>query len=294
MTELSIRQKVSISVGIAGVVLLVLGLLLTFTGKPSSYFDFKDYEYSAQSADVKSVVLDIGCGNVKITKGSRLEMKITNAADELLDYSLTNNILTVTYDADYIGSLYMDVKDVDTEFELVLPGKLLEEVSVSVGRGSVSLKGLTCNELALRCDKGDVAASSVNVNQSASLDCGSGNWKLDGCTISRPTVSGGSGNVTVVRSRLTGLKYSGGFGSLKLASCLVAGSSRIDAGFADVSVLLLGEEDSYGFSFDKGRGDVKVAGGDWEIYDGKAGENGISVKNGFGDVEISFNTAAAE
>lgn len=295
MSETTLRFKISIGIMIAGAVFLLFGMLLIHSGNPSSYFDFKSYEYSAQSADIKSVELNIGYGNVNITTGTSFRLKCENAAEELFEYKISNNILLISYKADFIESTYLGMGDgVETTFDIMLPNKLLEEVNITLDSGTLSAKGVSCNDFVCNAKRGDVSLSGITANHSAKISGGSGDTEISGCTFSSLRLTGGFGHINAIRSRFTNMKYEGGFGSIKLAACTLSGDSRLDTGFSKTEILLPGSEQGYGFSFEKGAGEITVDGSDdYKKYDDtiSAGDN-LFIRNGFGSVSISFGVAA--
>ena len=289
MREYSVRFKISISLIIAGAVLFLFGLLILTSKPPKSYFELEKYEYTAQSSDIKSVDINIGYGEVRIVSGTSFKMKCENVDKDRFEYKISSNVLTINYDVDRIESMYMGKgKGIDTVFEITLPNKLLEEVSFSQIKGSADIKGISCNRLDIVSEMSDITFNGVTVNHDTSLDMGSGSCKFTSCTLERPNIKGGSGDIVFMSSRISNMTYDGQLGDLDVTGCILTGSSKLITGASDVRLHLLSGENSYGFSFDKGRGDITVAGKSYKEYDTKAGENNIYIDNGFGNVTISF------
>lgn len=288
MSGMSLRQKLSVIVGSIGLVLLIFGLLLFFAGRPDSYYDFKDKSYTQQAADVGNVRLDISYGTVTVTTGTRLEVNVCNAAEELFHCSFSGNEVRIEYAPDFSERAYLKAKDIDTRINIVLPNKLLEEVTVDSGDASLSIKGITCNSFSCSSDKGSIELERVTANHSTSISSIRGDVRAEGCQFADMELDGWIGNVLFMKTTFSGCDIKGGIGELRFASCLFEGLGRIDSGFANTSLHLAGSSDDYGFSFDKGRGDITVGGNDYGQYDGTVGKKSLYIKNGSGDVAISF------
>ena len=289
-TSMSLRTKISLTVMIIGGLILLIGIASLVAGKPDSRYTLENYENSAQSADVKSAEINIGYGKVNISTGTKFEIKCKNIDTEKFECKITNNILKINYDADLIESMYMGKGDgIDTTFEITLPKKLLEEVSFTQNCGSVNIKGVNCNTFSLSSSRGDILLNGVSVNHSTQFDLGSGKCEINSCTLQSPEIKGGVGNCSIVRSRIDDMAYNGSFGDMDITGCVLSGSTKLDCGMSDTNVSLTGSESGYGFSFDKGFGDITVFGQKYSKYEGTAGSSFIIVSNSFGDVIISSN-----
>lgn len=287
-SSMSLRTKISLIVMIIGGLIFLIGIASLVAGKPDSRYELGTYEQSAQSADVKSAEINIGYGKVNISTGTQFEIKCKNADTEKLECKITNNVLKINYDTDLIESMYMGKGDgIDTTFDIILPKKLLEEVSFTQNCGSVSIKGVTCNTFSLSSSKGDILLSGVSVNHNTKLDLGSGKCEINSCTLQGPEINGGIGNCSIVKSRIAEMMYDGSFGDMDITGCVLSGNTKLDCGMSDTKVSLTGDESGYGFSFDKGFGDITVFGQKYTKYDGTAGSSFIIVSNSFGDVIIS-------
>ena len=287
-SSMSLRTKISLAVMIAGGLLLLIGIASLLAGKPDSHYKLASYENSAQSADVKSAEINIGYGKVNITTGTQFEIKCINADTEKLECKIANNVLKINYDVDLIESMYMGKGDgIDTTFDITLPKKLLEEVSYTQNCGKVSIKGVTCNTFSLSSSRGDILINGVSVNHSTKFDLGSGKCEINSCTLQSPEINGGVGSCSIVKSRIADMTYNGSFGDMDITGCVLSGSTNLDCGMSDTKVSLTGGESGYGFSFDKGFGNITVFGQKYTKYDGTAGSSFIIVSNSFGDVIIS-------
>ncbi len=289
-SSMSLRTKISLVVMIAGGLIFLIGIASLLAGKPDSRYKLESYENSAQSADIKSAEINIGYGKVNISSGTKFEIKCTNVDTEKLECKITSNILHIDYNVDLIESMYMGKGDgIDTVFDITLPQKLLEEVSFTQNCGNVSIKGVTCNTFSLSSSRGDILLNGVSANHSTKFDLGSGKCEINSCTLQSPEIKGGLGNCSIVKSRISSMTYNGSFGDMDITGCVLSGNTKLDCGMSDTKVSLTGGESGYGFSFDKGFGDITVFGQKYTKYDGTAGGSLIMVSNSFGDVIISSN-----
>lgn len=289
-SSMSLRTKISLVVMIIGGLIFLIGIASLVAGKPGSRYKLESYEQSAQSADVKSAEINIGYGKVNISTGTQFEIKCKNVDTEKFECKITNNVLKINYDTDLIESMYMGKGDgIDTTFDITLPKKLLEEVSYTQNCGKVSIKGVTCNTFSLSSSRGDILLNGVSVNHSTKFDLGSGKCEINSCTLQSPEIKGGLGNSSIVKSRIADMTYNGSFGDMDISGCVLSGSTNLDCGMSDTNVSLTGGESGYGFSFDKGFGDITVFGQKYKKYEGTTGSSFIIVSNSFGDVIISSN-----
>lgn len=289
--ERTLRQKISMVVGIVGLVLLLLGIAVFFGKKPEKYFDLTDEIFygTYQSADIRSVELDIGYGEVQILSGTQFQLKYNGVEADDFKMELVNNVLKIQYDVSAIDSVYMSSRDaVETKFELVLPNKLYEDIKIESFNGKVSVKGVSCNALDINTTKSDVKLDKVTANQSSVLDMSMTDMDIESCTINSADFICGTGSLTVMKSTLNDCKLDCFTGDIRIASCLLQGSSEIKGGMGNINVMLLGDKASYGFSFLDGNDDIKVAGESYKNYDNTTSDNNILVNGGMGEITINF------
>lgn len=287
---LSLRQKLSIGFGVTGLVLLLLGLALLLSGNPDKYFDLHDKKYSGyQSADIKSVEIDIGYGELNVLTGSAFKLDATAVHEDDFSMQIIDNVLVIKYDVPKIESIYMNNGDgIPTKFDLVLPNKLYEDITINSFNGSVKMKGVSCNNLVIESSSTDVSLERITVNQKTAFDSSMGDVSIDSSTLYATEVKCGTGHFMAVKSTIDQLDLNGSLGNVKLASCMLTGSTNIKCGMGDISIMLLGNRDSYGFSFLKGKGDIKVDSKSYEEFDDTSSQNNILIDGSFGNVDISF------
>ncbi len=289
--ERTLRQKISMAVGIVGLVLLLIGVAVFFGKKPEKYFELANETLygTYQSADIRSVELDIGYGEVQILSGTQFQLKYNGVETDNFKMELVNNVLKIEYDVSMIDSLYMSSRDaVETKFELVLPGKLYEDIKIKVFNGNVNIKGVSCNTFNVDATKSEVKLDKVTVNQSSIFDMSMTDMNVESSTLNSSDFICGTGYLTVMKSTLNGCKLDGSSGDVKIASCLLQGTSEIKGGMGNINVMLIGDKASYGFSFLDGDDDVKVAGESYKNYDNTTSDNNIIVNGGMGEITINF------
>lgn len=289
---LTLRQKISIGLSAAGLILLLIGIASFIGSKPEDHFDlFDDAFYGTyQSADIKSVEIDIDYGEVVILNGSEFQLKIDNVDKDSFKMELVNNVLKISYDISVIDSIYMNKGDgAQTKFELVLPNKMYEEISADIFNGTLSVKGVSCNELDANCKMTDTTFEKLNVNQKSVIELTAGDLTIQSCMMYSPKINCGNGYTHIMKSTLNNLSLDGASGDVNIASCLLSGSCKINGGSGDISILLLGSKESYGFSFLDGNKDVTVDGESYKDYDATSSDNNILVDAGRGAIAFRFN-----
>ena len=146
---------------------------------------------------------------------------------------------------------------------------LFSNVDFSSGAGNVTINGLSTNELDFELGAGDVTVNDLVVSDSAEIDCGVGNFNVNGGSIKDLELNSGVGNVSF--------------------STALFGDCEINSGIGEIDFNVLGPADDYSVSVSKMAGEVYVDGkkvsGDTTVGNG---QNEIEINGALGKVSVFF------
>jgi len=146
-------------------------------------------------------------------------------------------------------------------------GAKFDRVKIEIGAGTLDVEELATKELDLDLGAGKVLIDNLEVSEQAKID-------------------GGAGTTTIRRGEMHNAKLDLGVGKTELKVRLT-GESKIDAGVGKLELTLIGNEDDYRITVDKGIGTVDLNGN--RLGDGARwgnGENRVDLESGVGAVEI--------
>lgn len=254
-------------VALAGVGTVVTGVLGLWDDQPTtSEQDWSETVVSNDSGEqLRSLVVDVKAANLKIETGDKFEVV---ADQDLIEFRRTDGRVSVM-EREWNWFDSWQGAD-DREVRVVVPeGTELAKLEVEAGAGSVTLRGLTAEEV--------------------ELDLGAGRTEVIGLTATRRSkIDSGAGYLTVQESRLENLDLDMGVGKVELGAEL-PGRSEIDAGVGKLELRLLDTSLGYRLEISKGLGAVTVNGlslGDGATYG--EGENPVKINGGVGAIEVNL------
>lgn len=154
-----------------------------------------------------------------------------------------------------------------TDLIIYLPSKILENVKLENGAGTINIEYIGANNLDLNLGAGKVVINEVESLNSTKID-------------------GGAGEIEIKRGIMNNLDLNMGVGKVTITSKLV-GNSEIDAGVGELNLILLGKD--YNINVEKGIGSVKIDGNNVTTYNN--GNKKIDIDGGVGSINIDFTEA---
>lgn len=222
----------------------------------SSYFS---QEY-IDELDGYCLVAELKATDVTVNSGDKFE------------YKTNNKYVTVKHENDkiIIKETKIAKNKKNGKLELTIPkDKTFSTVDFSSGAGNVTINGLSTNELDFELGAGDVTVNDLVVSDSAEIDCGVGNFNVNGGSIKDLELNSGVGNVSF--------------------STALFGDCEINSGIGEIDFNVLGSADDYSVSVSKMAGEVYVDGkkvsGDTTVGNG---QNEIEINGALGKVSVFF------
>lgn len=153
----------------------------------------------------------------------------------------------------------------------VAPGMEFEKVEIEAGAGSLVIDKLVAKDLDLELGAGKTVIRSVQAKATARIEGGAGMLEVQGGVLRNADISLGAGKAAVTAQ--------------------VLGNSKVDSGVGKLELNLVGSEEDYRLTIDKGLGSVtanRASLGDKSVWG--TGENMIRIDSGVGAVEIKTVT----
>ena len=228
-------------------------------------------------------------------------------------YSLLENMVTISDDAEEFLSLNLDIKSSNLQIKT---GDKFEvktnnsNIKYSNENGSIKIKEdkltnwlfgkIDIGELIIYIPENMKQIDEVKINIGAGtvfieqlntknlyLDLGAGNVAIDKLTVSEESkINGGAGNININSGEIANVDLDLGVGNTKIKSS-VTGNSKIDTGVGELNLYLTLESSEYKIEVDKGIG--KITFNDDKILDNTIignGENYIKINGGIGNINI--------
>lgn len=211
--------------------------------------------------DAQLLDIDVSSSNIRIVSGDTFKVETNNP---YIKSRQDKNKLYIT------ESKHTFHKQEENELVVSIPDTLIfDAVAIDTGAGKVDVGALSTQKLYLDLGAGRVEIHNLTVSDLAEIDGGAGEMSIDSSTIHN-------------------LSLDMGVGKLSLSSKLM-GNSKISAGIGKLDLALIGEQDDYQITLDKGLGSATIAGD--EMHDGTSygvGMHKIDIDGGVGSVDIQF------
>lgn len=256
---LAIILGVLIITAIIKVVLTTIGVIsgLNYINE-NKYTETFNQEYT----NINSIELEIDSADIVIKEGNTFSVDAKNVSKRFK--SKTSN-----------GKLIIEEKNkkwkksIDSKVVISIPKtENINELNIENGAGQLSISNLSFGEL--------------------EISQGAGTLIIENITSNKTEIEGGAGEIVVNNSTLNDLKLDSGVGSVDIEAKLT-GKSEINCGVGAISLNLIGTEEDYTLSIEKGIGSIKIEGVEQKnntIYG--SGLNKIEIEGGVGEIKVDF------
>lgn len=228
-------------------------------------------------------------------------------------YSLLENMVTISDDAEEFLSLNLDIKSSNLQiktgdkFEVKTNNsnikysnengsiKIREDKLTNWFFGKIDIGELIIyipenmkqiDEVKINIDAGTVFIEQLNT-KNLYLDLGAGNVAIDKLTVSEESkINGGAGNININSGEIANVDLDLGVGNTKIKSD-ITGNSNINTGVGELNLYLSLDADNYKINVNKGLG--KITFNNDKILDDTIignGENYIKISGGVGNINI--------
>lgn len=211
--------------------------------------------------EISSLKLDLKSSNLQIKTGEKFEVKTNNPSTE---YTNTNGNIKIQ---DNNAKWHFGNNELATIIIYLPENKILEEITMNIGAGTISSDTLEVQNL--------------------SLDLGAGNITIENLIVSKNAkINGGAGNININSGKISNVDLDLGIGETNIKAD-ITGKSKIDTGIGTLNLYLMSAQENYKLHIDKGVGHVKfnndIISDDTDIGNG---DNYIKINGGIGDIKI--------
>lgn len=204
--------------------------------------------------------VDVSSSNITIKNGDTFKVETNNK------YIISKQDKNTIYIEEKNHNWFND----NSELIIYIPEYFVfDKVSMETDVGKVNIESLYTKQLYLNLGVGKVDINNLNVIEKAKID-------------------GGAGRININAIGVNNLNLNMGVGKLSLISKLT-GDSIIDSGVGELNLSLIGTQEDYKISLDKGIGTAKIKGNtmkDDSTYG--TGINKIDIDGGIGSINIDF------
>lgn len=268
----SVSFIVSMIILLLGAAVLAVGIILWKTNGIDQYIHLESFSVKDQPLDnIAKLDINVESGTLKIIRGGeKLDLNAENVPEGIYDYGTRDGKFVLKCKSRFsflnysVLQLFTD-KNIKPKFELTLPDKVFDEVTLKVGAGEIELDGLTADEIEIDVGAGSLSGSGVKALNELNCDIGAGEFVLTDCETSKLELDCGAGSAT----------YKG----------TVTGGADIDCGVGELNITVYGSADMYNIKAEKGIGDLNIDRG------GAPAEKGsipFKVDGGIGEINIKF------
>jgi len=256
-----------ITILVIGIVLFVVGIILTFNSDSGSFFETKYIERSFDGTNISSIRLESGVANLRVEKSDNniIYIKGENLIKDSYNFIADNGELKILLKkkSNFV-SIFPSKKP--SQLTVKLPDKIYDNLDFDAGVGEISFIGLTFNRAEIDCGVGKSVFKDVKVLGNADIDLGAGNTRFENCEFNRTEIDSGVGKVY----------YSG----------KLLGNSEMAFGVGDVTLDIDGYANEYDINCKEGLGKVKVN----KSYSSTVTHAPIrlDIDSGVGEVTINF------
>lgn len=245
-----------IASSILGVLNIFFGVFNTFEMEGNT--NYKESTFKVQH-HVKNLDIDLGSTDLEIVRGD--ELLIKSSRDKYIKITENNNSVKIRNRNSFFWS------GKNNHVKITIPENNLDNLELDIGAGHLLIDDLDISSL--------------------DLDQGAGQVTIKNSNFLKTDIDGGAGRIEIENCTLNNLKLDTGVGSTVINNSSILGVSDISTGVGSLSISLNEKRDDYKIIADKGLGELKV---DGENFDGEigTGQNQIKIDGGVGSIRIDF------
>lgn len=245
---------------IGGILAGITGIMYLFSDKDKTPGDMELYPISGE---ISSLSVDLGAADLQIQIGQAFSVESDH---EYVCVEVKDGKLSIRETKRVFSFSSKGITVVLT----VPEGFVFDEADIDTGAGKVRVDALSTDILELSLGAGEAKIQNLTVNFHADIEGGAGVLSIDG-------------------GKINNMKLDMGVGELRL-KCRITGESKLDMGVGEAKLTLLGTQEDYRISLDKGIGQANLSGEsmrDGGVYG--TGENSIDIDGGVGSIRIVFS-----
>ncbi len=244
--------------------------------------DNSDYYYmeipSEESAQVTSLDISMGLGNLYIGMGNVFSISGNNNDKNLFTYEITDGCFKLNCASD-LKLFSLDFDNIDSpDLFITVPARSYDSVKINISAGELTADSIETNDLSFDISMGEATFYNVYAGNSAEISMSMGECNFNGATLNNAAIKMSAGEMV--------------FDSLNLL-----GNNNIKLTAGDLYMGLNGRRSNYMLNIDKSAGEVIINGEDFsgtemsgsEYTEVSGGINGtINIDLSAGDCTIDF------
>lgn len=255
----AIGLAVVLIIGIFSLIVSLIGNILgVFFGSGASGVNF-----SESYTGVSGIEIEALSSWVEIKTGDEFRVEATDVGKNFTA-KVKNGVLYIEESKSLIG-----INDNSGKIEITVPeGSVLESLDIDTGAGKFVIDGIEVKEF--------------------DIDHGAGMLVIENSIFNEDDIDGGAGEIKISNTTLNNLDLDSGVGRVEIMAT-IRGNSQISCGVGEIDITLLGEEDDYSISLNKGIGNIKIK--DIDQVNGTvygSGSNKLKIDGGIGSISIDF------
>lgn len=255
---------------IVGVVMIIIGAVISSVTGLDKYFPKEDINLSFQSASINRLDIETGICRFKIQKSddNNITVEGINLPEDRYKVREINNTLEISYNQKWFDFADNSVfhKKSDAEITIYLPEKEYDSFEFDGGIGENKITDLTVRNAEIDTGVGESVFKNFKVKNKTDLDLGVGDVRFENCELNRSDIDAGVGE----------LFFSG----------KISGYTDIDMGVGEAEFNIDGFKNDYDINYDKGIGEVIINGGETSHVPSKPIQ--IDLDCGVGEVKFNF------
>jgi len=224
-----------------------------------------DYQKQVETyQDVREIKIELISAKLTITTGEQLKVEI-DESDTNINSRLVNDTLKIEENKPW--RFWNNTSS--GNIILYIPENMdLRKIKLDTGAGKINIEGIKAREIDINHGAGLLEISNSNFNEA--------------------DVDGGAGRISIEASKLNNLDFEAGVGKIDI-NAEITGRSKIECGIGEMNIRLIGRQEDYNITAEKGIGSLKINGEEASsnITYGH-GANTIKLNGGIGSIDVKF------
>ncbi len=237
---------------------IVSGILfcLSFIGAMGKTSNNNTKTFMQTYEDVNNIEIEIASANMIIKSGEEFKVEAYDMTDSFTS-KLRNGNLKITE-----TKVWNFVNNLSGTVTVYIPEEI-DKLDIDSGAGKIEINDISTNY--------------------TRIDQGAGKLTIQNSKFGSSQIDGGAGETIIKSSELYNLKLDAGVGRIDLEAKIL-GNSKIECGVGEMNINLLGSEDDYNITAEKGIGRLRINGIERSTYG--TGNNKIKLEGGIGSIEV--------
>lgn len=229
---------------IVGIVLIVVGVVISRILGVSKYFPKEDIYQTFQIQEISNLNINSGIAKINIQKSNdnNIILDATNLPKDRYEVTEKNNTLKITYKQkwfDFAGNSIF-YNNNEAEITVYLPEKEYDNFEFDGGVGENNITDISVKNANIDCGVGESIFKNFKVKDKVDIDIGVGETRFENCELNKSHIDAGVGEIY----------FSG----------KILGDAEIDMGVGEAEFNIDGYKNNYEIDYDKGVGEVNISG----------------------------------